>query len=203
MATAPLFALFDIFSSRVWNQQARLVKIAWTNKEIFSPIIGDVGFNFLKEDVDLELDDYGVSVEVTPRILDDQTTFQSLVMAALQGGKLEFDQALVLLKEKDVMTGILKFQKMLEESKQQEMEREMAMQEQQAQAQQQSQMAMQQFNAQTQQQAQETQRALAGVKAQADLVKGAQEAQTAKELELLKQRGELMQKRLDNGGGAV
>lgn len=199
MATAPLFALFDIFSTRVWNQQARLVKIAWANKEIFSPIIGDVGFNFLKEDVDLELDDYGVSIEVTPKILDDQTTFQQLVMAALQAGKVEFDQALILLKEKDVMTGIMKFHKVLEQSKEEEMQREMAMQEQQAQSQQQSQMAMQQFNAQTQQQAQETQKALAGIKAQVDLVKGAQDAKNAQELELLKQRGNLLEKRMDNG----
>lgn len=191
MATAPLFALFDIFCSRVWNQQARLVKIAWANKEVFSPIIGDVGVNFLKEDIDLELDDYGVFIEVTPKLLDDQTTFHQLVMAALNSGKVDFDQVLVLLKEKDINTGILKFQKMLQQSKAQELQNQMALQQQQAEAQNQSQMAMQQFNQQTQAQAAATQQQIAQMKAQMDLMKGKQQGDNAKELEIIKQRGDM------------
>ena len=197
MATAPLSSLFDMFSSRVWQQQARLVKIAWADKERFSPIIGDVGFNFLKEDIDLELDDYGVFIEVTPKILDDQATFQQLVMAALQAGKVEFDQVLMLLKETDIMSGIQRFHKMLQQNRELEMQQQMALQQQQAMAQNESQMAMQQFNAQTQAMAQENQKALAQLKAQVDLMKGEQKSKSDKELELIKQRGSLLEKQAE------
>jgi hypothetical protein len=115
LTTAPYFKLFDQFGSKVWNHQAKLVKIAWANKERFAPIIGDTGIDFLTEDVDLDLDDYGVFVSQTPKLLDDLNNLQQIIMAALQAGQLSFPQALSLLKEKDVMSGIRKFEKIAAE----------------------------------------------------------------------------------------
>src|SRR5690606_23854152 len=97
LITAPLFNLFDEFSTRVWNYQAKLVKIAFPeNPERFAPIIGDVAIDFLTNDVHLDLNDYGVYVTVTPALLDDLNSFQQIVMSALQAGAVDFKSALVL-----------------------------------------------------------------------------------------------------------
>ena len=67
----------------------------------------------------------------------------------------------------------------------------MVLQQQQAEAQNQSQIAMQQFNQQTQAQAAATQQQIAQMKAQMDLMKGKQQGDNAKELEIIKQRGDM------------
>src|SRR5689334_11431811 len=93
---------------------ARLVKIAWEGKERFAPIIGDSGVDFLKEDLDLSLDDYGVFVEETPRLIDDINSFQQIVMAGLQSGGIRFDDAMKLMMEKDVVSGVRRLEKIMQ-----------------------------------------------------------------------------------------
>ncbi len=180
MVTAPLFGLFDLFCSRVWNQQARLVKLAWAKKEKFAPIIGDVGVNFLKQDFDL-VDDFAVFVESTPRLLDDVSTFQQLIMTALNAGQLGFYQALVLMKEKDVRIGMEKFKKMMEEAEEKQMQQQQAMMEQQEMMKQEGQQRMLRANAMSQQAALQNQQAVQRMK-----------GQQAIQQELISQRGEFL-----------
>lgn len=106
LSTAMYFDLFGKFFTKSINKQAKLGKIAWAGKERFSPIIGDVGVNFLKEDVDLDLNDYNVFVEEVQPIMADQQMFYQMVMTALQSQQIAFPAALKLLLEKDIDTGI-------------------------------------------------------------------------------------------------
>lgn len=136
------FDLFDQYVSDGLNHIAGLVKIAWENNEVFSPIIGDIGYDFINNSVDLELDDYGVFFEAIPQAINDINNFQQIVMAALQSGQVNFIDAIKLLKEKEITPAIRKFEKALMRQ-----ERKMTQQrmiEQQAQAQ--AQMAMQEQN---------------------------------------------------------
>lgn len=153
LITEPYFKFFNHFSTNVWNNMAKLVKIAWAGKERFAPIIGDAGVDFLKEDIDLSLDDYGVFIEETPRLVDDLNSFQALVMTGLQQGQLRMDDAIKLLLEKDVVNAVRKLEKIMNKREQEQREQEMAMQEQQAQLQLQQQQAMGQWNAQQSEQA--------------------------------------------------
>lgn len=190
MVTAPLFSLFDTFSSRVWNQQARLVKLTWAKKEKYAPIIGDVGVNFLKQDIDLS-DDFAIFVEATPRMLDDINNFQQLVMTALNAGKLDFLQAMTLLKEKDVVIGMEKFRKMQEDQQEKEMQMQQQLMAQQEQMKQEGQQRMLEANQMSQQAALQNQIALQGMK-----------GQQAMQQELLSQRGEMIKETLNSNGSA-
>lgn len=153
LTTAPFFKLFDEFSSKVWNTQAKLVKITWTEKERFAPIIGDAGVDFINNDIGVDLNDYGIFVEATPKLLDDLSSFQSIIMAGLQTGQVPLSEALILLTEKDVISGIRRFEKMQMAREEQQMQDQMAMQQQQQQAQLQAQQEMQKFNMATSEQA--------------------------------------------------
>lgn len=133
LSTATYFKLFETYSSKLLNDQGRLVKIAWAGKERFAPIIGDTGIDFLANDVDLELNDYGVFVEAIPPMLDDLQSFQQIVMAALQTGQLDFIDAVKLLREKDITLAIRKLEKDLKRKRKEEMEREDQMMQAQAQ----------------------------------------------------------------------
>jgi hypothetical protein len=166
LSTAPLFRMFKAFASRGFSQAARLIKIAWVDKEKFAPIIGDVGVDFLKTDVDLDLDDYGVFVEEVPILLDDKNMFQQLVMAALQSQSIQFVDALKLLREDDVTVGIRKFERIMKKREEEAAAQEQAMMEAQAQAQaQQEQMALQ-AQAQMEQQKMQAQAGLEDIKGQ-------------------------------------
>ncbi len=154
LSTETLFEFFSQFASKIFTYQAGLVKITFTDPDKFSPIIGETGVDFIKDDIQLDLDDYGVIVEVTPPIVEDRQQFQALVQAALQTGSIDFLDAIKLLQEKDLKIGIRIFEKTLrkkkeEEAQQQAMqaqqEQQGAMQQQQAAAQ--NQMAMQQQSA--------------------------------------------------------
>lgn len=112
-STTYLFTGIRWLSTKILEQKAGLVKIAWANKEQFAPIIGDVGIDFLKQDIDLDLNDYGVFVEEVPPMLGDLNTFKQLVLTALQSGSVDFADALELLIEKDVSVGIRRFRKIL------------------------------------------------------------------------------------------
>jgi hypothetical protein len=197
LTTAPYFKLFDQFSSKVWNHQAKLVKIAWANKERFAPIIGDTGIDFLTEDIELDLDDYGAFVQVTPKILDDIQNLQTIIMAALQAGQLTFVQALTLLKEKDVMTGIRKFEKMAAEAEKAAQEQEMKRMEQEAQMKQQGEMQLAQWNAQQQAQASEKAQQLQGMKTQSDFALEQQRHKNTQENDRLGERHELLMGKLE------
>ena len=190
LTTAPYFKLFDQFSSNVFNQLARLVKISWAGKEKYASIIGDAGVNFLEEDIELDLNDYAVSVEVTPQILDDLGNFQQLVMAAIQSGNLQFADAMDLLMEKDVISAIQKYKKISakREKEQAIQEQQMAVQMEQEKAK--NQMAMQQKMAEANQ---NTANIAAQKAAALQQVKG----QDAIELENTKLRGDLTKKKLD------
>lgn len=124
LTTAPYYKLFHLMNSDVWTHQAGLVKVAWEGKERFAPIIGDTGIDFLANDVDLELQDYGVAIEEIPPLLDDINNFQNLVMAAIQSGKLEFADALDLLREKDITMAIRRFQKTVRKREEQMMQQQ-------------------------------------------------------------------------------
>lgn len=111
LMTKTRFDLFEYSLSEGLNHQAGLIKIAWEDKEVFSPIIGDIGYNFLEQSTDIELDDYGVFIELVPQSINDLQNFQQIVMAALQAGQLNFVDALKLLKEKEILPAIRKFEK--------------------------------------------------------------------------------------------
>ncbi len=150
LATAPLFKLFRVFASRCFNQQAKLVKIAWTGKEKFAPIIGDVGVDFLKEDIELDLNDYGVFVEEIPPLLDDINTFREFIMAALQSGSIDFVNAMKLMMEKDVKIAVRRFEKVMKKKEAEAQAQEEAMMEKQMQAQAEMQQAQQSADAEAQ-----------------------------------------------------
>lgn len=106
LSTEMYYHLFGKFFSKSMNKQAKLGKIAWAGKERFSPIIGEVGINFLKIDVDLDLNDYNVFIEEVPPIMADQQLYYQLVMNAMQSQQISFPSALKLLMEKDIDIGI-------------------------------------------------------------------------------------------------
>lgn len=112
LVTAPLFKGFERFCSRVQMHQAKLVKIAWSGgKELFAPIIGDVGVDFLRDNVDLELEDFGVVVESIPPMLQDRAKFEQLIMFVVQSNPDFIDDALAILLEPDLKVAVRKFQR--------------------------------------------------------------------------------------------
>jgi len=169
-----------LFCSRVWNQQARLVKITWANKNKYAPIIGDVGVDFLKQDLDL-VDDFAVFIESKPELLDNIAQFQQLVMAALQSGSLDLLQALTLLKEKDVVIGMEKLRRMMDEQQDKQMQQQQQMMMQQEALRAENQQRMLEANQMSQQASLQNQQSLQQMKGE----------QAIKE-ELVRQRGELL-----------
>jgi hypothetical protein len=116
LTTAAKFKLFNIFTNNFLQHQAELIKITWPNKEEYAYIIGDTGIDFLKEDIDIALDDYGVFIEEVSPMIGDVQQFQQLVQAALQAGQIDFLSCLKLLQERDIKQGILKFENELKKS---------------------------------------------------------------------------------------
>lgn len=146
LITEPYFKFFNYFASNIWGNVARLVKIAWEGKERFAPIIGDSGVDFLKEDLDLSLDDYGVFIEETPRLIDDLNSFQSIVMAGLQAGQIRFDDAMKLMMEKDVVSGVRRLEKIMQKREDEDFERQRQLQEEASEQQLQTQQKVAEFN---------------------------------------------------------
>lgn len=105
------FDLFDQSISHALNNIAGLIKIAWEDKDVFAPIIGDVGIDFINESIDLELDDYGVFFEAIPQAVNDINSFQQIVMTALQSGQVSLVDGLKLLKEKEITPAIRRFER--------------------------------------------------------------------------------------------
>ncbi len=152
LATESLNAEFQMFASNVWTHMAGLTRLAWKNKEKFSPIIGETGINFISNEIDLALDDYGVFIEETNPMLSDLQSFQSVVITALQSGSINFVDALKLMREKDVTRGIREFELAYNKQQEQIQEQQAAQQE----AEQESSMAQTQAQSQNQQGLQES-----------------------------------------------
>lgn len=125
LATSVYYDLFAQYCSNILNYQAKLAKIAWAGKERFAPVIGDSGIDFLTNDVDMDLHDYAVFVEEIPPMLQEQQTYQQMIIAAVQAQQLSFVQAMNLLLEKDVRVGVRK----LERENKKMMEQQQAQQE--------------------------------------------------------------------------
>lgn len=163
LSTGLYFDLFSRFFAKAATKQAKLGKIAWAGKERFSAIIGDAGIDFLKEDVDLDLDDYNVFIEEVPPVMADQQLFYQLVMQAMQTNLISFPAALRLLMEKDIEEGMQDLE--LEYNKQQQLIQEQQAQTQQVQSQQSEQ------SAQSDEASRNTDIALHQLKAQTELQK--------------------------------
>lgn len=134
LITAPMFDGFMQFSSHVWNHQAGLAKYTWKDKEKWSTLLGISNIDLVDDDLDLDLNDYSVNIVSRPAILDDAQMFMQLVMAALQSQSIEPEDAMDLLREKDLTVAIRKFKKIKAKREQARMQQEMAMQQQQQQA---------------------------------------------------------------------
>lgn len=111
LVTQPLFVGFERFCSRILNHQAKLVKISWAGKEQFAAIIGDAGIDFLKENIDLELEEVGVFVESLPPIFQDRSKLENIVTMGLQAQAISFPDALSILTEPDTRVSIRKLQR--------------------------------------------------------------------------------------------
>lgn len=111
LITAPYFKGFERFCSRVLNHQAKLVKIAWAGKEIFAPIIGDVGVDFLRDNIDISLDSFDVIVQSLPPTTLDRKVLQDMIMIALQTGELPISDAMDIMLEPDTTVAIRKFKR--------------------------------------------------------------------------------------------
>jgi hypothetical protein len=170
LSTEMYFAMFSQMFTKAMNKQAGLAKIAWAGKERFSPIIGDVGVNFLEQDIELDLNDYNVFVEEVPQALQDQQMFYNLVITGIQTGQVPFMLGLKLLMEKDVEEAV----NMLEvETKRQEQmaqdQQQQLMQQQQEQAAAEQQQAQQEMALKAQSEQMRTQADLQKILAQGRL----------------------------------
>jgi len=156
--TATLFEAFRKFGSEMLNHLAGLVKITWPeNKELYAPIIGDAGVDFLQEDVDLHLQDYAAFAEMEPPLIGDMNQLQGYIHAALQAQQIEITDALDLIREKNVDLAIRRLKRAIKkrgeeqaEQQQEAQQQQMQMQAMMAQQQQQADMAKMQAEQQAQ-----------------------------------------------------
>lgn len=138
LKTEILYSYFDGLMNRMLNHQAGLVKIAWEGKEVFAPIIGDIGVDFLSQEVDVDLQDYAMFLEYIPSSLSNTENLQGIVMGAMQAQQISFVDAIRILRERDTMMALRKFEKAVMKREKQMMEQQQAMMEQQAAQQQQA-----------------------------------------------------------------
>jgi hypothetical protein len=153
LITAPYFKGFERFCSRVLNHQAQLVKISWAGKDVYRPIIGDVGVDFLRDNVDISLDQFDVIVQLLQPNGLERGKLEEMLMVVVQSDPEFVDDALDILVEPDTSVALIKFRrkramrkKLLALQDQAIREEEMAMQ--------QDQIAAQQAAGQQQQQTQ-------------------------------------------------
>lgn len=121
LVTRTLFSMFTKFEEDVWGYHASQIKIAWANKEKFAHIIGDVGIDFLKSDLDLSLFDHGIFIDVHPPILQDRQRLENLIEQIMANGNLELDERLELfdiLVEKDTRGAFRKLKTFAKQRKQ-------------------------------------------------------------------------------------
>lgn len=111
LITAPLFRGFERWCSRVLNNQAKLVKVAWAGKEVFAPIIGDVGVDFLRDNIDLSLDEFDVFVESLPPNAQQRQTLINMLNIIVQSDPAFAPDAMDILLETDTTVAIRKYQR--------------------------------------------------------------------------------------------
>lgn len=112
LITAPLFKGFERFCSRVLNYQAKLIKIVFPkNPEVFAPIIGDAGVDFLREHIDLDLDEFNAWVESLPPNFMDRQKLEQMIMLAVQSDPTLLDSAIAIMMEPDLKVAFRKFQR--------------------------------------------------------------------------------------------
>lgn len=109
--TAPYFKGFERFWSRTLQQQARLVKLAWAGKEVFAPIIGDVGVDFLADNTDISLDEFDVIVQSLPPMAFDRQTLVQWLTAAVQSDPQFLTDAMEIMLEPDITVATRKYQR--------------------------------------------------------------------------------------------
>jgi hypothetical protein len=126
LSTAMYYDMFSQFASKVLSYQTKLAKIAWAGNERFSTIIGDDGIDFLAMDVDMDLNDYAVFVEEIPPLVQDEQTYQQLIIAGLQSGQVTLIQALELIMEEDIQVGIRKLKRETKKMQQEQMQQQQA-----------------------------------------------------------------------------
>jgi hypothetical protein len=132
LITQPYYVSFERFCSRIQNAQAKLMKMSWAGKELYSPIIGDIGVDFIKTHFDLELEDVGVVVESLPPIFQDRVKLEQMISLAVQSDPTFINDALAILVEPDTRVAIRKFQRKTAMRKIFEAQQAQAQQEQQA-----------------------------------------------------------------------
>ena len=155
LVTAPLFRGFERFCSRILTHQAGLVKMAWTDPKKFAPIIGDVGVDFLKDNLDISLDQFDVIVQSLPPLIRDRQMLEQIIFAAMQSGELTPADCLNILLEPDLTVAVRKYtrkvaMRQMQASRQEERMAAMEQQMQQMQMQQQGQLQQGNWNNQLQ-----------------------------------------------------
>lgn len=189
LSTEMYYNLFSGLFTLAANKQAGLAKLAWASKERFAPIIGDVGINFLEEDIELELNDYNVFIEETAPALADQQLFYQLVMTGIQSRSISLAAGIKLLMEKDLDEAVqnLEMEIARQEARQEESQAALMQQEQElTQAQENARQAEQQMKLQAQQ-----------MKGQSDLQKVIAQGRLDTRQGLLKFKQDLALKRVD------
>jgi hypothetical protein len=146
LITAPYFNAFERTCSRVHTYQAKLVKIAWADKEVFAPIIGDLGIDFLRDNIDISLDEFDAVCQSLPPLTADRAKLEQMLLAALQSDPEFIDDALEIMMESDLTVAFRKFKRKraLRRLAKQQQEQQMYQQEQLMQQAQMQQMQMQQ-----------------------------------------------------------
>lgn len=111
LITAPYFKGFERYCTRVLNHQAKLVKVAWAGKEIFAPIIGTIGVDFLKEQIDISMDEFDVIVQTLPPQHQDRQTLNNWLGIAVQAGELSIADAMEIMLEPDLTVAVRKYKR--------------------------------------------------------------------------------------------
>ncbi len=112
LITAPYYNGFMRFNERVLNQQAKLAGIVFANSpELFAPIIGDAGVDFLREHLDMELQEYGAFVSAMPPMFQDRKYLEQALNIVLQASPEFVNDYLAIMTEPDLSVAIRKFQK--------------------------------------------------------------------------------------------
>jgi hypothetical protein len=131
--TAPYFRGFERFCSRVLNHQAKLVKIAWADKEKFAPIIGDIGIDFLKDNIDISLDEFDVIVQSLPPQTQDRNMLMQWIGMAVQAGEISIPDAMDIMLEPDLTVAVQKYRRKFQmRQRMQQQQEQMAAQQEQA-----------------------------------------------------------------------
>jgi len=112
LITAPYYNGFMRFNERVLNQQAKLAGIVFAHSpELFAPIIGDAGVDFLKEHLDMELQEYGAFVSAMPPMFQDRKYLEAALNIVLQADPGFVNDYLAIMTEPDLSVAIRKFQR--------------------------------------------------------------------------------------------